>query len=122
MTIVLITALGVGLSTVIGALIGFLFKNISHRVSDYILAFAGGVMLSAAFFGLILPSFNEDEPITLVTTIIGIFTGFVLATFREPLLSLLNIETQGAFDLASKLILIYCLWLPVRNIPYIIIG
>ena len=41
-----------------------------------------------------------------------------LENSAEPLLSLLNIETQGAFDLASKLILIYCLWLPIRNIPY----
>ena len=28
---------------------------------------------------------------------------------------------QGAFDLASKLILIYCCWLPFRNIPYTLI-
>ena len=40
---------------------------------------------------------------------------------RVPLLSLLDIETQGAFDLASKLILIYCCWLPFRNIPYTLI-
>ena len=57
----------------------------------------------------------------LMTPVIGILTGGVLATFREPLLSLLNIETQVAFDLASKLILIYCLWLPIRNIPYTLI-
>lgn len=57
----------------------------------------------------------------IMTPVIGIVTGSVLATFREPLLSLLSIETQGAFDLASRLILIYCLWLPIRNIPYTLI-
>ena len=31
MTMVLLTALGVGGATVIGAIIGFIFKNISHK-------------------------------------------------------------------------------------------
>lgn len=57
----------------------------------------------------------------IMTPLIGVFTGAVLASVRVPLLSLLDIETQGAFDLASKLILIYCCWLPFRNIPYTLI-
>lgn len=34
MELVLLTALGVGGATVIGSLIGFIFKNISHKFSD----------------------------------------------------------------------------------------
>ena len=45
MELVLLTALGVGGATVIGSLIGFIFKNISHKFSDIILSFAAGVML-----------------------------------------------------------------------------
>ena len=56
MELVLITAVGVGGATVIGALIGFIFKNISHRFSDIVLSFAAGVMLAAAVLGLVLPS------------------------------------------------------------------
>ena len=56
MDLVLLTALGVGGATIIGALIGFGFKNISHRFSDIILSFAAGVMLCAAVLGLIVPS------------------------------------------------------------------
>ena len=44
MDLVLLTALGVGGATVIGSFIGFVFKNISHRFSDIVLAFAAGVM------------------------------------------------------------------------------
>ena len=123
MTIVLITALGVGLSTVIGALIGFLFKNISHRVSDYILAFAGGVMLSAAFFGLILPSFNEDEPITLVTTIIGIFTGAIVVFLADKLVPHLHrtaeendIEPHRNSSRMNK-VLLFVSAIAIHNIP-----
>lgn len=66
-------------------------------------------------------AYKLAKKFVLMTPVIGIVTGSVLAVFREPLLSLLNIETQAAFDLASKLILIYCLWLPIRNIPYTLI-
>ena len=51
MEMVLLTALGVGGATLIGAVIGFLFKNISHRFSDIVLSFAAGVMLAAAVLG-----------------------------------------------------------------------
>lgn len=36
MELVLLTALGVGGATVIGSLIGFIFKNISHKFSDIV--------------------------------------------------------------------------------------
>ena len=56
MTMVMLTALGVGGATVIGALVGFIFKKLSHKFSDIIISFAAGVMLAAAVLGLILPS------------------------------------------------------------------
>ena len=62
MRMVLLTALGVGGATVIGALIGFIFKKASHRFSDIVLAFAAGVMLAAAVLGLVIPSQTKGEP------------------------------------------------------------
>ena len=52
MELVLLTALGVGGATVIGALVGFIFKNVTHKFTDIVLSFASGVMLSAAILGL----------------------------------------------------------------------
>ncbi len=75
MEMVLLTAVGVGGATVIGAVIGFLFKNISHKFSDIVLGFAAGVMLAAAVFGLIIPSLEGEGEWTLPITVIGIFTG-----------------------------------------------
>jgi len=72
MELVLLTALGVGGATVIGSVIGFLFKRISHRFSDIVLAFAAGVMLAAAILGLILPSVEYGN---LFITVAGIFAG-----------------------------------------------
>ena len=75
MEIVALTALGVGGATAIGALIGFLFKNPSHKVNDLILSFAAGVMLSAAVVGLILPSVESGGDFAILITAAGIFAG-----------------------------------------------
>lgn len=66
-------------------------------------------------------AYKQAKKFLVMTPIIGVLTGSVLAVVRNPLLSLLNIETQAAYDLASSLILLYCMWLPVRNIPYTLI-
>ena len=75
MEMVLLTALGVGGATVFGSVIGFLFKKISHRFSDIVLAFAAGVMLAAAVLGLILPSVDYGGKYGLIITVAGIFVG-----------------------------------------------
>ena len=78
MTIVLLTALGVGGASVIGAVLGFVFKKISHKFSDIVLGFAAGVMLAAAIIGLILPSLEYGGKIPLVVTVLGIFCGLLM--------------------------------------------
>ena len=75
MEMVLLTALGVGSATIFGSVIGFMFKKISHKFSDIVLAFAAGVMLAAAVLGLILPSVEYGGQWGLLITIAGIFTG-----------------------------------------------
>ena len=75
MEMVLLTACGVGGATIFGSLIGFLFKNISHKFSDIVLSFAAGVMLAAAVLGLVLPSVEYGGDWGLLITIAGIFTG-----------------------------------------------
>lgn len=73
MQLVILTAIGVGGATVIGALTGFAFKHISHKFSDIVLAFAAGVMLSASILGLILPSLDFGGRYGLPITVVGIF-------------------------------------------------
>ena len=75
MNMVILTALGVGGATIFGSIIGFIFKNISHKFSDIVLSFAAGVMLAAAVLGLILPSLEYGGQWGLLITIAGIFTG-----------------------------------------------
>lgn len=75
MQLVLLTAIGVGGATVIGAIISFIFKDISHKFSDIILSFAAGVMLAASVMGLIIPSLEYGGKFGIIKTVVGIFAG-----------------------------------------------
>ena len=83
MQMVFLTALGVGGATVIGAILGFAFKKISHTFSDIVLAFAAGVMLAAAIIGLILPSLEYGGKGGLFVTVAGIFCGAYCLTLLD---------------------------------------
>ena len=85
MEMVLLTAVGVGGATMIGAIFGFLFKKISHRFSDIVLAFAAGVMLAAAVLGLIIPSVEYGGKLGLIVTIAGIFIGAICLSLVDKL-------------------------------------
>ena len=89
MYMVLLTAFGVGGATVIGALLGFMFKKISHNFSDIVLSFAAGVMLAAAVIGLILPSLDYGGTYGLLVTVFGIFAGAVCLNFYIEKLKLM---------------------------------
>jgi ZIP family zinc transporter len=85
MKLVLLTALGVGGATLIGAIIGFLFKKISHKFSDIVLSFAAGVMLAAAVLGLVLPSLEYGGKYGILITIAGIFVGAICLDLIDKL-------------------------------------
>ena len=122
MKIVLLTALGVGGATIIGALIGFIFKNLSHRFSDIILSFAAGVMLCAAVYGLILPSLTYGNGYSLWIAVLGIFCGaFVLNLIDKIVphlhrLSGIDIEDHKGNNDINR-ILLFVMAIGIHNLP-----
>ncbi len=85
MRLVFLTALGVGGATILGSLIGFVFRKISHRFSDIVLAFAAGVMLAAAILGLIIPSLEYGGEYGIIATVAGIFVGAICLNLMDRL-------------------------------------
>ena len=85
MDAVILTAIGIGGATVIGAIFGFIFKKPSHKFNDIVLSFAAGVMLTAAIMGLIIPSLERGGKFGLVTTVAGIFAGAVFLNLVDKL-------------------------------------
>ena len=58
MNIVWLSAAGLCGATIVGAILGFLIKDLPHRWNDTILGFCAGIMLSACTVGLIEPAFE----------------------------------------------------------------
>ena len=123
MDLVIYTALGVGLATVVGAGIGFIFKNISHRTQDGILGFASGVMLAAAIISLILPSTEIGGKYGIIITILGIFIGAVFLNLIDKLVPHLHKLADNALiddtERKNKLnkILLFVLAIAIHNFP-----
>ena len=121
MEMVLLTALGVGGATVFGSLLGFAFKNISHKFSDLVLSFAAGVMLAAAVLGLILPSMEYGGKWALVITISGIFTGALCLNLIDKVVPHLHrlvgpdIESHNNANLSK--VLLFVTAIAIHNLP-----
>ena len=121
MVMVLLTALGVGGATVIGAIIGFVFKNISHKFSDIVLSFAAGVMLSAAILGLIIPSIDYGGKYALIITISGIFLGAVCLNVIDKIVphlhKLMTPDDESHNNANLNKILLFVTAIAIHNLP-----
>lgn len=71
-------ALAIGGSTLIGAGCGFLLNHVSERSSDAVTAFAGGVMLAAAAFGLFVPAMELAQGAGVLLILAGTACGMLL--------------------------------------------
>ena len=125
MDLVLLTALGVGAATLFGAIVGFAFKNISHRFSDIILSFAAGVMLAAAVLGLIIPSVERGlhlgTPVALLMTVAGIFAGAVCLSLIDKLVphlhGLAGVEPESHPGEGLNKVMLFVLAIAIHNLP-----
>ena len=121
MEMVLLTALGVGGATVIGALIGFSFKELSHKFSDIVLSFAAGVMLAAAVLGLVIPSIEHGGKFGILITVAGIFIGAVCLSLIDKLVphlhKLAGVESEDHHNTGLSKILLFVCAIAIHNLP-----
>ena len=119
MELVLLTALGVGGATVFGSLLGFGFKNLSHKFSDFVMAFAAGVMLAAAVLGLIVPSLEYGGNYGVLITVAGIFAGALFLNVIDKLVPhlhrLVGAEEGGGANLSK--VLLFVTAIAIHNLP-----
>lgn len=117
MVIVLLTALGVGGATAIGALIGFCFKNLSYKFSNVITSFAAGIMLSAAVLGLIIPSLETGGKYKLIITIIGIFVGASCLNLMDRFVPHIHKLTGKTENENFNKVLLFVFAIAIHNLP-----
>lgn len=121
---VILTALGVGGATVIGALLGFLIKKPSHKLQDIVLSFAAGVMLAAAVVGLIIPSLEDSEnKLGIIVTVLGIILGALtlnlIDRFVPHLHKMAGDDTESHPENNKKLskVLLFVIAIAIHNLP-----
>ncbi len=86
MNAITLTAIGVGGSTILGSLIGFFIKRVSHKVNDTIIGLCAGIMLSAAILGLLLPAFDMCHAWSTVwVPCLGVIAGVLLLNLLDYL-------------------------------------
>ena len=123
MQLVLLTALGVGGATVIGALLGFIFKKTSHKFNDVVLSFAAGVMLAAAVFGLVLESLEYGGKYSIIVTVIGVFCGAICVNLIDKLVphlhKLTGVDQEKHPSKNDKLnkVLLFVIAIAIHNLP-----
>ncbi len=121
MEMVLLTALGVGSSTVFGSVLGFVFKKISHKFSDIVLSFAAGIMLSAAVLGLIVPSVEYGGDYGIIITVIGVFAGAFSLNFIDKLVPhvhrLIGTQESGESGADLKKVILFVMAIAIHNLP-----
>ena len=123
MQLVLLTAIGVGGATIFGTVLGFVFKKVSHKFSDIVLAFAAGVMLAAAVLGLILPSLDYGGKWGLLITIAGVFGGAVCVNFFDRLVPHLHrisgTDQESHPEQTAQLnkVLLFVMAIAIHNLP-----
>lgn len=120
---VILTALGVGGATAIGAILGFLIKKPSHKMNDLILSFAAGVMLAAAVMGLVLPSLEWGGKYGIIITVAGIFAGAFCLNLIDKLVphlhKLTGVDDEAHPEGTTQLdkVLLFVVAIAIHNLP-----
>ncbi|MGN1369806.1 MAG: ZIP family metal transporter [Aristaeellaceae bacterium] len=121
MQLVFLTAVGVGGATLFGVLLGFIFRDISHRFSDVVLSFAAGVMMAASVLGLILPSIEYGGKWGLMYTIPGIFIGALCLNLMDKLVphmhKLVGAEDEAHQNAGLNKVLLFVMAVAIHNLP-----
>ena len=120
---VLLTALGVGGATALGAILGFLIKKPSQKMNDMILSFAAGVMLAAAVIGLVLPSLEWGGKYGIAITVVGLFCGALCLNLIDKLVPHLHkmtgadIESHPDKTAQLNKVLLFVVAIAIHNLP-----
>ena len=69
--------------------------------------------------GKVDEAYSMGKRFIKLVPLLGVLTGVAIIFLRNPLLRILPIETEGARQMTSTLLLIYSLWIGVRNISYV---
>ena len=110
----ILTALMVGGATIFGGATGLVFKKTDKTFTDGVLSFAAGVMLAAAFVGLIMPSIECGG---VFISVVGIFLGALLVNFLDLLIPIISSYEKGIVNDRLRRVLLFVMAIALHNLP-----
>lgn len=123
MEIVFLTALGVGGSTVFGAVIGFVFRSFARRCADVVTSFAAGVMLAATVIGLLVPAVEYATAgigfVGVFVPVLGIFVGALFVDLIDMAVPRLTafMGSGGEGNDELRRTLLFVIAIAIHNLP-----
>lgn len=110
----ILTALVVGGSTILGGGLGLIFKRTTKIFCDGVLSFAAGVMLAASFIGLILPSIEYGG---VLFSVIGIFLGAITVNLLDLLIPVLSGGSKKSGNDRVRRVFLFVMAIALHNLP-----
>ena len=110
----ILTALTVGGATIFGGAVGLIFKKTTKTFCDGVLSFAAGVMLAAAFIGLIMPSVEYGG---VLTCVVGIFLGALCVNLLDLLIPLILGKGQDSGADRMRRVFLFVMAIALHNLP-----
>ena len=110
----ILTALMVGGATVFGGAVGLIFKKTTKTFCDGVLSFAAGVMLAAAFIGLIMPSIEYGG---VFTSVIGIFLGAICVNLLDLLIPIISGKEAKYNGDRARRVFLFVMAIALHNLP-----
>ncbi|MBP5474233.1 MAG: ZIP family metal transporter [Bacteroidales bacterium] len=122
MSQVWISAAGLSLATIFGAILGFFVKEFPHKWNDAILGFCAGVMLAAATIGLIIPAAEsaglERWWLVLIGIVLGMLFLNVLDLVTPHLHKITGLDSEEHKNNASlNHILLFVMAIALHKLP-----
>lgn len=118
--LVFLTALAVGGTTMLGAVGGYCFRSAADRAGGQtVMAFAAGMMLSAAVAGLILPSLAGGSPWAFPVTAAGVLSGAAFLLLLERLAARMQRLSGLGGDASpqAQRVLLFVAAMAIHNLP-----
>lgn len=110
----ILTALVVGGATIFGGAVGLIFKKTTKTFCDGVLSFAAGVMLAAAFIGLIMPSVEYGG---VLTCVVGIFLGALCVNLLDLLIPIISGKGKAPHIDRVRRVFLFVMAIALHNLP-----
>ncbi|WP_270171080.1 ZIP family metal transporter [Paenibacillus sp. SYP-B4298] len=114
MTSALIGSFISAMATVLGALPLLLFRSLSEKWKDILIAFTAGIMVSASLFGLLPQALKEAGLIPLT---VGLMIGVIVLDLLEKNIPHIDIEKRRGISSFNTKTLLVMFALFIHNIP-----